>query len=320
MRKSGFAAKVGILVTVLLIGTAILLHGQPSASATYKQESFCIACHKTPNAPIITSWQKSAHANALGKTDDPKSTVKLLPPIDPNCPIQKDKVAYILGIGVKKQAYIGADMKTLPAEWNVAEKTLKPTPQVDATTECIGCHVTGYDPTAKTWVSAGVGCQMCHGPGSDHIMSKPDAKKTTIVQPKTLTPQLRADICGQCHSVGRDISKKYAFPIGFRPGMALATKFVDAKPTKHAPQQQYSELIQSAGHWKNGVVCDTCHEPHGVSTLPNQLRKPINDLCLGCHTKLEGAQHQPENLKTNTCATCHMPDGSHFFRKPEPKN
>ena len=124
-------------------------------------------------------------------------------------------------------------------------------------------------------------------------------------------------VCGQCHSFGKDPSGKYAFPVNFRSGDDLIQVFVDAKPVGPGPNQQYSEFIQSK-HYKIGNTCETCHDPHGVGGLPSKLKKPVNDLCLGCHAgKVKDlASHAPNAPAGATCVTCHMPDGSHRFTEP----
>ncbi|NIN83458.1 MAG: hypothetical protein GTO45_01705, partial [Candidatus Aminicenantes bacterium] len=43
--------------------------------------------------------------------------------------------------------------------------------------KCGGCHVTGLkvnydkdmDSFDSTWVDLGIGCEACHGPGSNHV-------------------------------------------------------------------------------------------------------------------------------------------------------
>jgi len=75
---------------------------------------------------------------------------------------------------------------------------------------CIGCHVTGYrqpggsvmgkleyltqvNGTAFTKKLQDVGCESCHGPGSQHA-AKPDSAEKLIVR----TPG--AEVCGTCHT------------------------------------------------------------------------------------------------------------------------
>ncbi len=314
--KQGWVIGRTMGLALLLMGAAALaLHGDV-ASATYKENKWCMACHKARNADIVTGWQKTGHANTFWKVGQEKAGEQIVADFGASAPFTKDKVAYVMGAGERRQAFLDASLKVLPGEWQVEQKTWKTIPADDATTECLGCHTTAFDAAAKTWVEAGVSCQMCHGPGSEHMTASD--KKATIVRPETLEPHARAAICGQCHSTGRDPSGKYAFPVAFRPSQDLAAKFNITKPAGHAPMQQYSELMQSPGHWANNVVCDTCHDPHGASAQPYQLKKPVNDLCLGCHAgKITGPQHAAENLAKQTCAKCHMPDGAHFFKKPQ---
>jgi predicted CXXCH cytochrome family protein len=136
------------------------------------------------------------------------------------------------------------------------------------------------------------------------------------VKVKDLTPSQQAMVCGQCHSAGHDTSGKCAFPRDFRPGDDLAKVFVDAKPTSPGRNQQYSEYITSK-HATAGVTCVTCHDPHGTSSYPANLKKPVTELCMGCHAKIKDqATHAPNAPADATCATCHMPNGVHTFAKP----
>jgi hypothetical protein len=76
---------------------------------------------------------------------------------------------------------------------------------------CISCHVTGFklaggfpaaDSTRHANVSM-VGCESCHGPGSKHIASSKETKKTTI------SKAVGTAMCMQCHTP--DMSPNYKF-------------------------------------------------------------------------------------------------------------
>ncbi|HET6453468.1 MAG TPA: cytochrome c3 family protein [Armatimonadota bacterium] len=307
MRK--YAVIIGTLAAIGLITSLVMgdVH-----TATYKGSALCKMCHKALpiSKDIIPAYEASAHPKALQKADVEGAIVA---DFSSNPAFTKDKVAYVLGKGVNQQAYMDADFQVLPALWDVKSKSWKPQAAADGSTQCVGCHVTAYDPIKKTQSEFGVGCEACHGPGSEHTAGD----KKAIVNPKNLEFAQKNMVCGQCHSVGKDTSGKYAFPVNFRPGDDLTKFFVDAKPTAPGRNQQYSEWITSK-HATVGVGCTTCHDPHGVGTTgPQQLKKPVTDLCLGCHaaTIKDLATHAPNAAAGATCATCHMPMGQHTFAK-----
>ena len=282
-----------------------------SSAQDYKTSKTCKMCHGVMHKAIVDSFFKVPHAKAFA--DAAKNPAAIVAVFDDASPVKKEQIKYVLGMGDHGQAYIGADIKTLPAQWDVKAKKWESMPSADARTQCVGCHVVGYDPAKFTWAEECVTCEACHGPGSAHAAGD----KTKIVNPKKLEPQRAAMICGQCHSKGTDTSKAYPFPVGFRPGGDLTKSFIDANPTAPGRNQQYSELKQSK-HYAKNVLCFTCHEPHGVGTTqPRQLRKPIIELCLGCHADKDMKTHAPSAPAGATCATCHMPGGVHTFKEPD---
>lgn len=293
---------------------ALAAHAQ-IADATYIGGKRCALCHRARNKDLVEAYPATAHAKALLEPTDENIVADFA-----NAPFQRDQVAWVLASGRHEQAYLDKELKVLPGLWSVSDKKWLPQEAVDGGTECVGCHVTGYDPETREWKEAGVGCERCHGGGSLHMKAKADDRKSTIVTPSTLTPQLQAADCGQCHSRGRSKDGKYAFPQGYVPGTDLAACFDDAKPETAGRNQQYSDLIRSPKHWENGVVCEKCHDPHGATEHPFQLRLPINETCVQCHKdKADLAAHAKAKDKTPaadaTCATCHMPNGRHLFDK-----
>ncbi len=79
---------------------------------------------------------------------------------------------------------------------------------------CVGCHASGFtvafDPGPGEWVGGyselGVGCESCHGPGLDHVLSGGDP--ALVLNPRALldgTPAgalLADDTCARCHTRG----------------------------------------------------------------------------------------------------------------------
>jgi len=310
---TGGLAAAGLICTMVAQGD---VH-----SAAYKGSKLCLACHKGLDRAIAEGYPKTAHALAFWKVGDEKEGQRILGDFTKDPGFTRAQVAYVLGVGRNEQAYLDRDFRMLPLFWEVSSKSwVKRMPPVDGATQCIACHVTNYDQSSKTWTEAGVGCESCHGPGSEHIASSD--KRGSIVRPQALDPLREAMVCGQCHSLGQANSGGSPRSLEYRPGDDLAATFTDAKAPAHMPHQlppwtEYSEWLQSKhASATPAVTCTKCHDPHGVSKLPHQLRKEGNALCLDCHKALTGPQHEPASLEKSTCVGCHMPQASHFFRAP----
>ncbi len=74
---------------------------------------------------------------------------------------------------------------------------------------CVKCHVTGYEKDGGfidnelTPEMAGVQCEVCHGPGSEHVSTP----STSIVK------ESGAALCRQCHTEGQDPKFDYAVKV-----------------------------------------------------------------------------------------------------------
>ena len=161
---------------------------------------------------------------------------------------------------------------------------------------CDGCHSTNYDVQTKQVTEWNVGCERCHGPGSDHV-TRPS--RTNIIDPARLDFVRANDTCIQCHSQGEPLanpfnSQYYDWPVGFHMGLDLSdfwqlephelgtttfTYFADGTARKN--RMQGNDFVQSAMYTK-GVTCASCHDAHGT-THNADLIKPAQQLCLTCH-------------------------------------
>ncbi len=261
------------------------------------------------------------------------------------------------GTGEWKQRYmtqIGNSIYILPIQYN--EKTddwvtYKPDHWYDANNEpfaeisksnsyerrCIGCHSVNpevaFDAETGEWTATvterNIGCEACHGPGSEHAQT---ADKTKIINPdKDLTDKDRKlEVCGACHGRGSSTAvigeKNLGYPYHetdgpFQPGKVLADFYTQTTSDKNfwpnvepygrnskSHHQQYLDFLTSK-HYDNPwveVQCWTCHDPHGNTTGEFLLRDKIvedgieiatsnddNTLCLACH-----AEHGPFELLT----------------------
>ncbi len=166
-----------LIIAVMLVAVSILTMAQAPTDAVYKGSDTCKMCH----SDVYQSYVKTGHYKAFADTG--KAQAAIVAQFGEGSPISKDQVKYVLGAGIRRQAYMDANLQVLPAQWNVKEKKWETIPAVDGSKMCIGCHVTGYDVTAKTWAQPSVGCESCHGPGSAHAST---ADKTKITNPGTL--------------------------------------------------------------------------------------------------------------------------------------
>lgn len=306
---------------------------------------------------------------------------------DPSGVLQDFEIKYTFGVAPLQQYLIelpGGRLQALSVAWDSRPKSaggqrwfhLYPGDGVDHTDElhwtgrqqnwnfmCADCHSTnvrkGYDAAtdrfATAWSELTVGCESCHGPGSDHVrgarIREPGRRARgaglTVhfterrdvhwnIDPATLLPRRSAprtasveiDVCAQCHSRREQIAE------GYRPGAPLEDYYA---PSLIAPglyfadgQQRdevytYASFLQSKmGH--AGVTCSDCHEPH-----TQRLRVPGNTLCAQCHApaKYDTTAHHfhPGTGAATQCVSCHMPPTTymqvdarrdHSFRVPRP--
>jgi hypothetical protein len=80
--------------------------------------------------------------------------------------------------------------------------------------------IVGADKTVTEW---NVGCERCHGPGSDHT---PRPTAVSIRNPARFDYVSASDTCIQCHSQGQPLTnpisgKYYDWPVGFEVGRDL---------------------------------------------------------------------------------------------------
>ena len=244
--------------------------------------------------------------------------------------------------------------------WNTADNTFKTAPAAANSFDfqCAPCHYTGYSVTRNAggeYVASGVpdaggevhpvtgtkqelniGCESCHGPGSEHVAAGGQGK--SIVSPGLITSERSNMICGQCHSrsQGNDSygihkdspldntnkmmvagTSRAAFLAGntSRHDATTTDLWGDGKHSK-SHHQQYTDFIQSP-KYRNGsslLTCYSCHDPHAPGTDRHQLSGTTdNGLCQTCHTTVtDVAAHMTAKVGFSMgagtkCIQCHNP-------------
>src|SRR5215469_12735148 len=316
-----------------------------ASSSDYVGSQACQKCH----AEIYARWKKTPMANVvLNPRERPEA---IIPDLATNtvAKFSKDQVAFVYG-SIWKQRYftkVGNDYFPLSAQWDVIHKRWLPyfvKPGTDwwepfyppdnmqrpTGPTCDGCHSVGYDIKTKQISEWNVGCERCHGPGSEHIAH---ASRDNILNPAKMDYVAANDTCVQCHSQGRPLAnpiegKYYDWPVGYRVGLKLGdfwqleehklgettfTHFADG--TAHKNRMQGNDFVQSV-MYRRGITCFNCHDVHGTENYA-QLRKPADKLCLDCHAPmslngphtatLEEHTHHKADSPGSQCVACHMP-------------
>jgi predicted CXXCH cytochrome family protein len=316
------------------------------AAAHYVGSAACKDCH----TDIYERWKKTRMANVVrDPREHPDAITPDLAKPDPLVNFTKNDVAFVYGSKWKQRYFkqIGDDYFPIPAQWDVTHKIWRPYFVKNGTDWwaplyppdnfqrptgplCDGCHSVNYDIATKKVTEWNVGCERCHGPGSEHAAHQ---GRPNIINPAKLDYVHANDICIQCHSQGQPLKnpiqgKYYDWPVGFHAGMNLDdfwkleehklgeqsfTHFADG--TGHKNRMQGNDFVQSLMYTR-GVTCFSCHDVHGT---PNDavLWKPAKEICLDCHgpntpngphaPTIEAHTHHKPDSTGNQCIACHMP-------------
>lgn len=207
---------------------------------------------------------------------------------------------------------------------------------------CADCHSTdlrkNYDAAtdsyASTWSEMHVGCEACHGPGSQHVAAggqrplgaRLDERQdvtwvqTAAGQPQRSVPRESAreiEVCAQCHARRAQIAE------GYQAGAAFLDHYLPAMLTEplywpDGRQREevytYGSFLQSRMH-AAGVTCSDCHDPH-----TERLRVDGNGLCSQCHVAARydtpDHHHHEAGGAGSACVDCHMPATTYMVIDP----
>ena len=212
-------------------------------------------------------------------------------------------------------------------------------------TMCADCHSTGvrkgYDAQAKAYATEfaeiSVGCEACHGPGSEHVAwasahtgehgaedgwRKPPTGRG-IMGLESQVEQLNS--CAPCHS------RRTQLADGFTPDQPLLDYYLPAllEPGLYEADGQildevyvYGSFLQSRMH-DRGVTCTDCHEAHAAD-----LAAQGNQLCTRCHNQAghpdfptlppaaydtPGHHLHAADSAGSQCVSCHMPERTYML-------
>lgn len=216
-------------------------------------------------------------------------------------------------------------------------------PLRDWTTQCAGCHTTGFDPATRTWSELNVSCESCHGPGGNHASTE---------DPSLIVIDRSSESCGRCHiraesvATGSFTNRQFGFPIGYLAGAPGTLAFIPEPLTSTVSffpngaskqhRQQYLDLNHPgqtpARHYLEGVTCTTCHDPHTagiVSVYANAL--PTNTYGIKIFNNANNTTNYvawdgahlwnpvthtpiPQATRSDLCKSCHSVNDHHVHQ------
>ncbi len=202
-------------------------------------------------------------------------------------------------------------------------------------TMCADCHSTDVrknynvelDQFETTFKTQNVGCEACHGPGSNHLSwtKNQSSDDKGIFNPTDQVSILNQ--CAPCHSRRTKI-KETVYPWeDFHTNYLvqnLSPDFYELDGQIKEEDYVFGSFLSSK-MYHEGVKCNDCHNPHSL-----KLKAEGNNLCLSCHEpKYNSKKHHfhQENSLGADCISCHMPGKNymghdfrrdHSFRVPRP--
>ena len=212
-----------------------------------------------------------------------------------------------------------AQMKTLNSAWNLY---------------CARCHTTALDVIEKTpshsaakveWAEPGVGCETCHGPGSEHIKymaGKPTNRLMSffnqllneqtapyIMNASRLEKGVALSVCARCH--GSDIKRKRMdIYRTYEPGYDKHGRLNDLSMYFKEAELQAGSNAPTVEVWTDG-------RPKGLGTLfrsfADSRHYDQTDMrCYSCHNAHDNKQEAAPGLKqageqsNDFCLGCHQ--------------
>jgi tetratricopeptide (TPR) repeat protein len=255
---------------------------------------------------------------------------------------QKHPLEYVVGSGRRAKAYVehrGSLLFMSPVNWyhNSGKWSLAPGYAPDdirrfdrrITDDCVACHagrVASKDGRSSVYEDTpfhemAIGCERCHGPGSNHIEIQEHGasagKVDSIVSPSKLDAEHREAVCNQCHlEAAARVLRPNKSHLDFRPGMALSDVWAildqgtDFTAEGHTRSVNHVQQMRDSTCFKGGerkLGCISCHDPHRVPPV-EQRAEFYRAKCLACHQEDAcTAALLLRQEKQNDCITCHMP-------------
>ena len=268
--------------------------------------------------------------------------------------VHQQSAQCVVGSGKHVRTYLSrnesGEMFQLPVVWYSQDQKWGMAPGYDSadhpdfsrpiTRQCMFCHnaYPEFEPGSDLFgqphlfpakMPQGIGCQRCHGPGSQHVRLAGEVDEQTeqgraqiqdsIINSARLAPERQDDVCNQCHF--QPMSQRSSFvrkfskgDYGYLPGQPLPDYMVHFEPDRDNEKADHFEinhhpyrLFQSQCYLKTpgGIRCTDCHDPHKKIETPQQPEF-YRQKCYSCHEKNDCGDVERGRAADANCISCHM--------------
>ena len=336
--------------------------------ALYVGNHACAACH----SEIFKAYSQTPMAQSSGAVTggltpgsflqgDAKTTYRIdsagaVTVVTPMQSVER-KLDYFIGSGAAGRSYLytrNGFLFQAPVTWYAQQARWDASPGYEQdrvsrwnrpiAADCLNCHSSQVRSAAgfanryadPPFAQAGIGCERCHGPGSQHISGQ-----GSMVNPTKLDAARRDSICAQCHMSGEARVARVGMRFEeYRPGALLSDYaayfvFQGAPPLKATSYVEKLAASRCKAVSGDRLWCGTCHDPHRTPAAGERVAW-YRSRCLGCHqqaqcqrTSAQGPvarRHTTKELArpsggaldpgpvvrefpNSDCIACHMPRG-----------
>lgn len=176
---------------------------------------------------------------------------------------------------------------------------------LNASGDCMTCHMTGYDPVKNTWKAEGISCTACH-------------KSVTAKHPnEPMTTAREAQDCGTCHTetffewqVSKHRESNMAC-VNCHDPHATTLKAATASDLCSKCHQDRSQNFSHTAHAERGLNCADCHlGSTGYAGTEGHAKRDHSfnvtlEACNKCHSY---QMHDPATVHTTTAEPANAVD------------